>query len=199
MSIHFRDKVVAVTGGAMGIGEATARKFAELGAAVAILDVDADAGRKTAQALGKQGRAEFYPCNVGSPSETEQAVASVIRDFGGIDVLVSNAGIQRYGDVIGTTEELWDEVMAVNLKGCFHSAKHVVPSMKKRGGGAIVVVGSVQCFTAVGNSAAYVTAKHALLGLVRAMSLDYAQAEHSRELCLPGRDRYSDAALGRQP
>jgi len=186
MSIHFRDKVVAVTGGAMGIGEATARKFAELGAAVAILDVDADAGRKTAQALGKQGRAEFYHCNVGSPSETEQAVASVVRDFGGIDVLVSNAGIQRYGDVIGTTEELWDEVMAVNLKGCFHSAKHVVPSMRKRGGGAIVVVGSVQCFTAVGNSAAYVTAKHALLGLVRAMSLDYAQANIRVNCVCPG-------------
>src|ERR1039458_10128617 len=78
MSIHFRDKVVAVTGGAMGIGEATARKFAELGAAVAIMDVNTDAGQKTAQALGKQGRAEFYPCNVGSPSETELPAAAVI-------------------------------------------------------------------------------------------------------------------------
>jgi NAD(P)-dependent dehydrogenase (short-subunit alcohol dehydrogenase family) len=123
---------------------------------------------------------------VGAPAEVEQAVASVIRDFGGIDVLVSNAGIQRYGDVVSTTEELWDEVMAVNLKGCFHTAKHVVPSMKQRGGGAIVVVGSVQCFTAVGNSAAYVTAKHALLGLVRAMSLDYAQQNIRVNCVCPG-------------
>jgi NAD(P)-dependent dehydrogenase (short-subunit alcohol dehydrogenase family) len=172
MSIHFRDKVVVVTGGAMGIGEATARKFAELGAAVAIMDVDADAGHKTTQALSNKARAEFYACNVGSAAEVERAVASVIRDFGGIDVLVSNAGIQRYGDVIKTTEELWDEVMAVNLKGCFHSAKHVVPSMKKRGG--------------VGNSAAYVTAKHALLGLVRAMSLDYAQQNIRVNCVCPG-------------
>jgi NAD(P)-dependent dehydrogenase (short-subunit alcohol dehydrogenase family) len=194
MSINFRGKVVVVTGGAMGIGEAAARKFAQLGAGVAILDVNPEAGRKTARALGKvaqeeaqkEARVESYQCNVGSPEEVEQAVASVIRDFGGIDVLVSNAGIQRYGDVIGTTEELWDEVMAVNLKGCFHSAKHAVPSMKKRGGGAIVVVGSVQSFTAVGNSAAYVTAKHALLGLVRAMSLDYAPQNIRVNCVCPG-------------
>ena len=63
MSIHFRDKVVVVTGGAMGIGEATARKFVELGAAVAILDINIEAGRKAAQALGERGRVEFYPCN----------------------------------------------------------------------------------------------------------------------------------------
>ena len=190
MSINFRDKVVVVTGGAMGIGEAAARKFAELGAVVAILDVNPDAAKKTAQALAKDAdkttRVESYACNVGAPAEVEQAVASVIRDFGGIDVLVSNAGIQRYGDVVSTTEELWDEVMAVNLKGCFHTAKHVVPSMKQRGGGAIVVVGSVQCFTAVGNSAAYVTAKHALLGLVRAMSLDYAQQNIRVNCVCPG-------------
>src|SRR5258708_2654370 len=147
MSINFRDKVVAVTGGAMGIGEATVRKFAELGAAVAILDVNPDAGRKAAQAIGKATRVEFYPCNVASSSEVEQTVASVIRDFGGIDVLVSNAGIQRYGDVVGTTEELWDEVMAVNLKGCFHSAKHVVPGMKKGGRGQHLRVRAERTFT----------------------------------------------------
>jgi NAD(P)-dependent dehydrogenase (short-subunit alcohol dehydrogenase family) len=186
MSIHFKNKVVVVTGGAMGIGEATARKFAELGASVAIIDVNADAGRKTAQALGTHTRTESYTCNVGSSAEVERTVASIIRVFGGIDVLVSNAGIQRYGDVTGTSEELWNEVMAVNLNGCFHISKHVIPSMKKRGGGSIVVVGSVQCFTAVGNSAAYVTAKHALLGLVRAMSLDYAPQNIRVNCVCPG-------------
>ena len=103
---------------------------------------------------------------------------SAAAAFDGIDVLVSNAGIQRYGDVIGTSDAVWDEVMSVNLKGCFNAAKFAVPHMMKRASGAIVVVGSVQTFTAVGNSVAYVTAKHALLGLVRAMALDYAQSKN---------------------
>ena len=175
MSITFKNKVVVVTGGAMGIGEATARRFAGLDAAVAILDRDRTAGEKTAQALRQGDRnVEFYPCDVAIPAEVEKAIGAVAAKFGGIDVVVSNAGIQRYGDVTGTSEELWDEVMSVNLKGCFHVSKFAVPWIAKRGGGAIVVVGSVQSFTAVGNSAAYVTAKHALLGLVRAMALDYA-------------------------
>ncbi len=186
MTIHFKDKVVLITGGAMGIGEATARKFAELGASIGILDVNTEVGQKTVQAIGSDTRARFYACNVASGTEVEKAVAAAIKDFGGIDVLVSNAGIQRYGDVVDTTEETWDEVMAVNLKGCFHTAKYVVPSMKKRGGGAIVVVGSVQCLAGTDNSVAYVAAKHALMGLVRAMSVDYAR-ENIRVNCVcPG-------------
>jgi len=187
MSISFNNRSAIVSGGAMGIGEATARCLAELGAAVAILDRDRAAGEKTANSIRDTGgRAEFFECDVASSAAVEKTVAAVQKTLGGVDVLVSNAGIQRYGDVVATSEKLWDEVMAVNLKGCFHLAKHVVPLMAARGGGAIVVVGSVQCFTAVGNSAAYVTAKHGLLGLVRAMSLDHA-AQKIRVNCVcPG-------------
>lgn len=174
MSISFEGKVAAVTGGAMGIGEAAVRRFASLGATVAILDVNAEAGERTARSLGDSGApVKFYACDVASLASAEAAIAAVRRDFGGLDVLVSNAGIQRYGDVVATSDELWDEVMSINLKGCFHICKAALPVMQQRGG-AIVVVGSVQTFTAVGNSAAYVTAKHGLLGLVRAMSLDAA-------------------------
>jgi NAD(P)-dependent dehydrogenase (short-subunit alcohol dehydrogenase family) len=187
MSISFKGKVAVVTGGAMGIGAATARRLADLGAAVAILDRDAPLGEKTAHALRGDGkRTEFYECDVASASQVERAMNAAASAFEGIDVLVSNAGIQRYGDVIGTTDAVWDEVMAVNLKGCFHAAKYAVPFMKKRASGAIVVVGSVQTFTAVGNSAAYVTAKHALLGLVRAMSLDYAPDKIRVNCVCPG-------------
>ena len=187
MSIRFDNKVVLVTGGAMGIGLATAKKFAELGAKVAILDRDAPAGQKAAQAVGSGGRAaRFVECDVADEASVARGVKTIGEEFGGVDVLVSNAGIQRYGDVVGTSEELWNEVMDVNLKGCFHVAKAALPWMIQRGGGAIVVVASVQAFTAVGNSAAYVTAKHALLGLVRAMSLDYASRNIRVNCVCPG-------------
>lgn len=176
MSISFAGKVAVVTGGAKGIGEATARKLAQLGAAVALLDVDENGGKATAADIASRGaRCEFFACDVSNARQVESAIGVVAASFGGIDVLVSNAGIQEYGDVVTTSEELWDKVMGINLKGCFLVSKFAVPVMLQRGKGAIVVVGSVQSMTAIGGSAAYVTAKHGLLGLVRAMALDYAQ------------------------
>jgi NAD(P)-dependent dehydrogenase (short-subunit alcohol dehydrogenase family) len=174
MTVDFTGKVAIVTGAAMGIGEATARKLAELGASVAILDVNRDAGAETAAAIAKDGHiCEFFPCNVSVGKEVSQAVDAVIKKHGAIDILVSNAGIQLYGDAVTTSEEDWDRLMGINLKGCFLSAKYAVPHMVGRGG-AIVIVGSVQSMTAISNSIAYVASKHGLLGLTRAMSLDYA-------------------------
>ncbi len=176
MNIDFAGKVAIVTGGAMGIGQATARKLAGLGAAVAIFDIDRDAGHKSAASIAKTGSiCDFFSCNVSVAVEVSQAVDAAVSKFGGVDILVSNAGIQLYGDAVTTTEEDWDRLMGINLKGCFLASKFVVPHMLKRGGGAIVIVGSVQSMTAIGNSVAYVTSKHGLLGLTRAMSLDFAK------------------------
>lgn len=175
MNLDFTGKVAIVTGGAMGIGEATARKLAGLGAAVAIFDLDRDAGHKAAASIAKNGaRCDFFPCNISVSAEVSQAVDAAASKYGGIDILVSNAGIQLYGDVVTTTEEEWDRLMGINLKGCFLVSKFVVPHMLEHGG-AIVIVGSVQSMTAIRNSLAYVSSKHGLLGLTRAMSLDYAQ------------------------
>src|SRR5437879_422895 len=149
MSIRFDNKVALVTGGAMGIGLATAKKFAELGAEVAVLDRDGRAGEQAAKNIGSSGKvARFFECDVADEAGVARSIKAIGAEFGGIDVLVSNAGIQRYGDVLGTSEELWNEVMNVNLKGCFHVAKAALPLMIARAGGAIVVVASVQTFTA---------------------------------------------------
>jgi NAD(P)-dependent dehydrogenase (short-subunit alcohol dehydrogenase family) len=176
MNIDFTGKAAIVTGGAKGIGEATVRKLAAIGAAVAILDIDRSAGETTAASIAKSGATcDFFPCNVSVSAEVSQAVDAAASKYGGIDVLVSNAGIQLYGDAVTTTEEEWDRLMSINLKGCFLASKFAVPHMLGRGGGAIVIVGSVQSMTAISNSIAYVASKHGLLGLTRAMSLDYAQ------------------------
>jgi len=174
MNLDFSGKVAIVTGGAMGIGGATVRRLAGLGASVAIFDIDDQAGRKTAALITNAGgTCDFFPCDVATGAEVSRAVEEVARKFGHIDILVSNAGIQLYGDAVTTTEDDWDKLMGINLKGCFLVSKSVVPHLLKRGG-AIVIVGSVQSMTAISNSAAYVTSKHGLLGLTRAMSLDYA-------------------------
>lgn len=176
MDLKLKGKVAIVTGGAMGIGEATARKLASEGATVAIFDVNREAGAKTAADIARGGmQCDLFPCDVSKASDVSAAVDAVVVKYGNIDIAVSNAGIQDYGDVVSTTEEAWDRLMGINLKGCFLVSKFAVPHMLKRGEGAIVVVGSVQSMTAIANSAAYVTAKHGLLGLTRAMALDYAQ------------------------
>jgi NAD(P)-dependent dehydrogenase (short-subunit alcohol dehydrogenase family) len=174
MNMDFKGKTAIITGGAKGIGEATARKLASLGATVALFDIDRDAGTETAASIAKSGsRCHFFPCNISVSAEVSHAVGAAVSKYGSIDILVSNAGIQLYGDAVTTTEEEWDLLMGINLKGCFLISKFVVPHMKS--GSAIVIVGSVQSMTAISNSVAYVASKHALLGLARAMSLDYAQ------------------------
>lgn len=176
MNLELKGKVAIVTGGAMGIGEATARELATQGATVAILDVNAEAAIRTAADIASNGaRCDFFPCDVSRSADCEAAVQGAISKYGAIDILISNAGIQDYGDIVTTTEAAWDRLMGINLKGCFLISKFAVPHMLKSGNTAIVVVGSVQSMTAIANSAAYVAAKHGLLGLTRAMALDYAQ------------------------
>ena len=185
--MDFTGKVVVISGAASGIGEACVREFAARRAAVAIVDCKAGAGEQTVAELRQKGATlKYFQADVGSRLEVERLIPLVVAQFGGIDVLVNNAGIQRYGSVTTTTEEEWDEVMAVNLKGAFLMSKYAIPEIVKRGGGAIVMTGSVQSVTAQQNSVAYVTSKHGLLGLTRSIALDFGKQNVRANCVMPG-------------
>jgi NAD(P)-dependent dehydrogenase (short-subunit alcohol dehydrogenase family) len=185
--MQMEGKVAIVTGGASGIGEASARKLCELGARVAILDRDAKTGERLVADLRTSGHtASYFACDVSIEAEVKAAIAAAVVAYGGLHILVSNAGIQSYGDVVTTTPEVWDLTMNIHVKGCFHATKYAIPAMLACGGGAIVIVSSVQSFTAVNNSAAYVAAKHALLGIARAIALDFASQNIRANCICPG-------------
>jgi len=180
--MRFTDRVAVVTGAAKGIGAATAALFAREGARVALLDTD-EAGEGTAANLAADAR--FFACDVSKSADVARAFNEVRAAFGGIDLLVNNAGVQRYGTVTGTSEALWDEVMNVNLKSAFLCAQAALPSMTERGHGVVVNVASVQSFISQANAAAYTTSKTALLGLTRSIAVDYAPEVRCVAVC-PG-------------
>lgn len=187
MEMNFTNKVVVVTGGASGIGRACAREFAVRGAAVAVVDRNAHRGHDTlAELRGKGYTADYFNCDLTVAAEVEQMTSAVVSRFGGIDVLVNNAGVQRYGTVVSLSEQEWDEVLDANLKSAFLVSKYAIPHMIARGGGAIVVTGSVQSVAAQRNSAHYVASKHGLLGLTRSIALDFGKQNIRANCVLPG-------------
>jgi len=187
VSIRLDGKVAVVTGGASGIGAATADLFSQLGARLAILDRDAEQGPKAAARLTAAGHtASFHACDVGDLGSVQSAVDEAARTHGAIHILAHCAGIQRYGTVLTTDLDTWHETLRVHVDGCMFAMRAVLPHLLAAHGGSIVVVGSVQSVTAVAASAAYVTAKHALLGLVRSAALDFARHQVRVNCVMPG-------------
>lgn len=153
--MSFSQKLAIVTGGASGIGLATANLLRARGAQVIVWDIQGDS----------------RPVDITSV----EAIAEAIREIHQVDILVHSAGIQTYGTATSTSEEVWNRTMLVNVTSAFLVTRAVIPKMLAAGGGSISLVGSVQSVGAVVNSAAYVTSKHALLGLTRSIALDYAK------------------------
>lgn len=167
-------KRVLVTGAAKGIGRAVAEQFAGEGAALVLLDVDAAGLEIATVALRRAGtRVEAVVGSVASTADCQAAAERARGAFGGLDVLSHNAGIQRYGTVETTSEELWDEVIGVNLTGAFRISKAVMP-MLRESNGSVVHMGSVQGLASQTGVVAYSAAKHGLVGLVHAMAVDAA-------------------------
>jgi NAD(P)-dependent dehydrogenase (short-subunit alcohol dehydrogenase family) len=113
--------------------------------------------------------------DVTSSADMERLVGFAAETYGGVDVLVNSAGVQRYGTVVETEEEVWDEVLDVNLKGIYLASRYAIPEMRKRGGGAIVNLSSVQAFASQKGVAAYTASKGGINALTRAMALDHAE------------------------
>jgi NAD(P)-dependent dehydrogenase (short-subunit alcohol dehydrogenase family) len=180
--MNFTNKTAVITGGAKGIGGACSRVFHREDANVVILDTDL-LGQALAVELGE--RALFIQCDVSKETQVRAAMEKAVQSFGGIDILVNNAGIQRYSTVTETSEEEWDLVMNVNLKSAFLCAKHAIPHMMERGGGAVINVSSVQAFISQQTVASYTTSKTAMLGLTRSIAVDYAPKIRCMAVC-PG-------------
>jgi NAD(P)-dependent dehydrogenase (short-subunit alcohol dehydrogenase family) len=168
-------KVAVVTGGSLGIGRACTQRLACAGAAVVFCghdDASVEAALGDLQLDGLEVRG--LRADVRRSAEVEALVHVAVDSYGGVDVLVNSAGIQRYGDVVTTSEDLWDEVLDVNLKGMFLAAKHCIPEMRRRGGGAIVNIASVQAFATQRAVAAYAASKGGVVALSRSMAVDHA-------------------------
>ena len=175
----FDGKVVIITGGALGIGQATAREFAKEGAMVAIADVNREAGEATlaeVERLGGQGL--MLEADVSDSADCKRVVDTAVERFGGVDILFNNVGIQppaSYVNVEDTPETLWDRIVGVNLKSCFLMSKYSIPEMRKRGGGVIINTASVQGLQSQPLVPPYAASKGGILSLTRQMSLDYAK------------------------
>lgn len=175
MTKRFKDKVIIITGAAMGIGKAAALAFASEGGSVAIADISEADGQDTVRQINEAGgEAIFVRCDVSQSEDVQRLVKETVAAFGGVDVLYNNAGVVRYGTVVELSEEDWDYQLNTNLRATFLTCKYAIPEMMKRGGGAIVNTASVQAFASQRTVVAYAASKGGVVSLTTTVALDHA-------------------------
>jgi NAD(P)-dependent dehydrogenase (short-subunit alcohol dehydrogenase family) len=161
---------VIVTGAARGLGRAMAARFIAEGASVLLVDIDPDALTATAAELGEHAGAHL--CDVSDEAQIEAAVAEAVRRFGGLDVLVNNAGIEHTAPLVEQDAKVFDQIMGVNLRGVFLGMKHAGPAIGACGGGAIVNISSIAALGAIALHSAYSAAKAGTLALTRCGAIE---------------------------
>lgn len=183
-------RVAVITGGTSGIGRTTAVLFGREGARVVIVGRRREEGEKTgALVRGKGGEALFLRTDISRSQEVREMVRRAVDEYGKIDVLFNNAGINPESarrPLAECSEEDWDRIMDINVRGVFLVSKAVIPEMMKQGGGVIINTSSVLGQVAAKNRAIYSTSKSAVVGLTRGMALDYAPYNIRVNCVLPG-------------
>ena len=180
-------QIAWISGGASGMGEATAQLFAEEGAKVVVVDIQAERGQKVVEGItANGGEAIFLECDVVREDEVRRSIEKTVAHYGGLQIIVNCAGVVHVVALQEYSEQEWDHLMGVNVKSIFFSIKHGYSHLCKNQRSYMVNIGSVGSFIGQALTPAYITSKHAVLGLSRSIALDYA-AEGLRCNCVcPG-------------
>lgn len=182
------NKVMIVSGGASGLGLATAVKFAKNGYDITIIDIDEEKGKKAEQKIKDLGQdAIFCLCDISDKEQVKKAAKVTKERFGRADVLINNAGLEIRGSILQCTEDDWDKTYDTNLKGIYYMTNAFVPLMEEHGDAtAIVNMGSILGFRTVGERAAYSSSKGAIDTLTRTMALDLVEKNIRVNCVAPG-------------
>jgi 3-oxoacyl-[acyl-carrier protein] reductase len=185
--MRLKDKVAIITGGASGIGKAAVEKFCNEGAAVAIWDLNESDGHKLTDGLKEQGhQVRFYQVNTTQSAAVSEATQAVLKEFGKIDILVNNAGITRDATLLKMTDEQWDSVIEVNLKGIFNCARAVAPIMKEQQYGRIINTSSVVGLYGNFGQTNYVATKAGVIGMTKTWAKEFGKYQITVNAVAPG-------------